>query len=315
VPPAVEPVLFQSKPLMVGEWAAHEEFPIHPVGSKPKQVLICPAHIAEPFVIPGHSYLFKIAEGWRAQQIWSEILAYRIAALVGLNVPPCFMAVNERTGQVGALIEFFYGYPGETEPGRLVHAIDLMRRRGTGQERPHGARSNVLICRKLKIGQESEWWGRVLTFDALIGNTDRHTENWGVLAHLRRGQVPIFSFAPPFDNGTSLGYEIAQDRLQAACDPKSLEAYIGKGRHHCGWDAADDTRAPHTSLCDRFLTAYHEAGAGMRNVIRFDPVQIYDIANHYVQFDVDIPFTAERARFVAKLVEARRANLAEILGE
>jgi hypothetical protein len=224
--------------------------------------------------------------------------------------------VNEHTGQVGALIEFFYGYPGEADPpARLVHAVDLMRRRGTGKERPHGARTNVLVCRTLRIGQESEWWGRVLTFDALIGNTDRHTENWGVLARLRRGQSSVFSFAPPFDNGTSLGYEIPEQRLKAACEPKWLETYIGKGSHHCGWDVADDARAPHINLCDRFLAAYHEAGAGMRNVIRFDPARIHDITSQFAQFNVSTPFTAERARFVAKLVEARRAKLVTVLGE
>jgi hypothetical protein len=300
---------------MVGRWAVDADFWIYPVGSKPKKMLICPKDVDEPFLIPSHAYLFKVAEGWRAQQIWSEIIAYRIAALVGLNVPPCFLAVNEHTGQVGALMEFFYGYPGEAEPPRLIHAVDVMRRRGSGQERPHGVRTNVLICRKLKIGQESEWWGRLLTFDALIGNTDRHTENWGVLARLRRGQVPVFSFAPPFDNGTSLGYEITQAKLRAACEPAWLEGYIKKGRHHCGWDAAEDDPAPHINLCDRFLAAYHEAGAGMRNVIRFDLAQLIDILNRFAQFDVGVPFTAERARFVAKLVEARRTKLDATLGE
>jgi hypothetical protein len=82
-----------------------QSFWIYPVGSKPKQMLICPADASEQFLIPGHAYLFKSAEGWRRQQIWSEIVAYRIASLVGLDVPPCFLAVNEHSGQVGALIE------------------------------------------------------------------------------------------------------------------------------------------------------------------------------------------------------------------
>jgi hypothetical protein len=299
---------------MVGGWARDVDFETYPGGAKPKQMLICPPYIADPLLIPGHNYLFKIAEGWRGRQVWSEIIAYRIASLVGLAVPPCFLAVNEHTGQVGALVEFFYGYPGEQPPARLVHAVDLMRRRGTGQERPHGARTNVLVCRTLRIGQETEWWGSVLTFDALIGNTDRHTENWGVLARLRRGQIPVHSFAPPFDNGTSLGYEVEQNKLESACEPAALNAYIDKGRHHCGWDPADDSRAPHVALCDRFLTAYHEAGAAMRNVIRFDPAKIYDIANEYTQFDVRVSFTRERARFMGALVEARRAKLIATLG-
>jgi len=139
-----------------------------------------PDVISEPFLIPRHSYLFKVAHGWRAQQLWSEVIAYRIAALTGVQVPPCYVAANSATGEVGALIEFFYGYPGEVHPTRLVHGIDIMRRLKVGSDtgRPHSVRANVLIGRTYKVGSEVEWWGKTLTFDALFGNTDRHTENY-----------------------------------------------------------------------------------------------------------------------------------------
>jgi hypothetical protein len=53
----------------------------------------------------------------------------------------------------------------------------------------------------------------------------------------------------------------------------------------------------------------------MRNVIRFDAAQIFDVVNRCAQFEVSVPFTPERARFVSMLVMARRAKLAAILGE
>ena len=93
----------------VATWEIDEDFPIFPVGSKPKRLLRCPEPAPQPFLIPGHSYLFKIANGWRAQQLWSEMIASRIAAAVDLDVPPCFVALDSRTGELGALVEFFYG--------------------------------------------------------------------------------------------------------------------------------------------------------------------------------------------------------------
>jgi hypothetical protein len=72
----------------------------------------CPDPAPQPFLIPGHAYLFKVAHGWRTQQLWSEFIAYRIGALAGVEVPPCYLATNSKTGEVGALIEFFFGYPG-----------------------------------------------------------------------------------------------------------------------------------------------------------------------------------------------------------
>jgi hypothetical protein len=112
----------------VSSWALDEDFPVYPVGSKPKRMLICPENVTDPHLIPGHAYLFKTAEGWRAQQVWAELIAYRIAALVGLDVPPCFIAIDSAAGLVGSLLEFFYGYPNEDEPARLVHGADVICR-------------------------------------------------------------------------------------------------------------------------------------------------------------------------------------------
>jgi hypothetical protein len=62
----------------VTAWHSNEDFPIHPLGSKPKRVLVCPDDYPDPALIPGHSYLFKIADGRRAPQLWSEVIAFRI---------------------------------------------------------------------------------------------------------------------------------------------------------------------------------------------------------------------------------------------
>ena len=44
-----------------------------------------------------------------------------------------------------------------------------------------------------------------LVFDALIGNTDRHHENWAVLE-------PSHALAPSYDHGASLGFNVRLDR-------------------------------------------------------------------------------------------------------
>jgi hypothetical protein len=55
-----------------------------------------------------------------------------------------------------------------------------------------------------------------LAFDTLIGNTDRHPDNWGLLVGL--GAAPQYAMAPAFDNGTSLAYKIPEDRLPGLKD-------------------------------------------------------------------------------------------------
>jgi hypothetical protein len=196
----------------------------------------------------------------------------------------------------GILIEFFYDYPNEPEPARLVHATDVIHRVRGGQrtDRPHGVRTNVRICRGLGLRNAIEWWGRVITFDALIGNTDRHPENWGFLVRRIPGSPPAhtLAFAPAFDNGTSLGYEQAEGKLVDACEPAWLTQYIERGTHHCGWDLSDDSPAPHIGLCARYCAAFPQAAAAMRGVLQIDGLRIAEILHPCTAaIDVGIPFS------------------------
>lgn len=230
--------------VFVGSWLEDEDFAVHPKGSQPKKTLTCPATATQPYLIPGHSYIFKTAKkDWQAQQLWSEVAAYRLGSLVGARVPPCFVAVDEATGQAGVLMEFFFGYPGEAVTPRLIHGGDILtrvladRRRG----RPHGVRTNVTLCRRYGIVDAAQWWGAALVFDSLISNVDRHPDNLGLLS--TAGHAPQIQMAPLFDNGTSLGYGISDENLDS-----SIDRFLSKGLHHCGWDPGDDERAPHVEL-------------------------------------------------------------------
>jgi hypothetical protein len=168
----------------VSRWSTDDDNPIFPVGSKPKKLLICPDQPPFDWLIPCHGYLFKNAEGWQAGQLWSEVFAWQFSLLLGIDVPRCFVGVDGR-GVPGAVIEFFFGYPGEPTPERFLHASDLLQRSLIDKRRgrPHGVRSNAGgICRALQIAGSREWWARTLVFDALIGNTDWHPDNWGILA-------------------------------------------------------------------------------------------------------------------------------------
>ena len=72
-----------------------------------------------------------------------------------------------------------------------------------------------------------------LLLDSLVGNTDRHHENWGVLA---LGTVAGLSveLAPSFDHASSLGRENTDDRrcrlLEELDHRATVEIYCSKGR-------------------------------------------------------------------------------------
>ncbi|MEK7280865.1 MAG: HipA-like protein, partial [Chloroflexota bacterium] len=66
-----------------------------------------------------------------------------------------------------------------------------------------------------------------LVFDALIGNVDRHHENWGVLENIRsESGERVFEVAPTFDHASSLGRELLEDGKRRVLEPAG-----GMGRY------------------------------------------------------------------------------------
>ena len=133
-------------PVDVSQWSTDDDNPIFAIGSKPKRLLICPDQPPLGWLIPGHRYLFKNAEGWQAGQLWTEVFAWQFSRLLGIDVPRSLVGVDGR-GVPGAVIEFFFGYPGEPAPERFFHASDLLQRSLIDKKRgrPHSVRSNVEI--------------------------------------------------------------------------------------------------------------------------------------------------------------------------
>src|SRR4051794_34921865 len=111
MPIAPRPQQLPGQVVAVDGWRLDEDHPVFPVGLKPKRLLVSPEAAAHPFLVANHRYLFKVASGWQSQQTWSEVIAYEIAKVVGLSVPPAFIAFDSATGETGVLVEFFYGHP------------------------------------------------------------------------------------------------------------------------------------------------------------------------------------------------------------
>ena len=303
----------------VDGWTELVDAEVFPVGSKPKTQLICPEETTLPFLIPGHRYMFKKPPDWKIQQIWSEVIAYELSKLCGVDAPPCFAALDASTGQPGVLMEFFYGYPDEAQAVRLVAGTDrlqLMDKTYDSQTgRPHEVQRNIAVCRAFRVPSPLEWWAKTLTFDALIGNTDRHAENWGLLRGGANDPTAKWKMAPPFDNGTSLGYEILEDQLEQRSTPTAIAQYIAKGRHHCTWTSTDEKHGEGlTALCKKFCVAYPQIKEVVERVIPTKDAAIDEIVSRWVAFDFPVKFSAARAIFVERLIRARRDALAAELG-
>ena len=83
---------------------------------------------------------------------------------------------------------------------------------------------------------------RYVILDAVIGNTDRHHENWGILRQRKDDHWEGF-VAPSFDHASSLGRELQDTRRDRILAEIGIGAYVEKGRGAIYW-SEDDQHGP-----------------------------------------------------------------------
>lgn len=290
------PHALSMEPISLLGWEEDGEFSPYPEGARDKYALIAPAEPNDLRIVPGHRYLMKFSNPRYPVQFWSEIIAQIIGSHIGVPVPPCFYAEDVDTGSPGSLIEWFYGEKIEGGDSNLLVPIEdvddadvpreapsayslyvpgssYMIRRIEGYDLKTGRQHNLrhigaLITRFRQLWQIDCWphWARLLTFDALIGNTDRHQDNWGVLWRADANGRTIPRFAPAFDNGTALLHEILEDRLHRLNSDDGISRYVLRGRHHVRWDVGDPKPVPHLDLIIQLVRQrpHSSAFAGVR---------------------------------------------------
>ncbi len=236
------------------------------MGSKPKCWLVRPDDNVK--------WLFKEKHRLNSEDDWSEKIASELAGLMGL--PHATVELAERNGQrgiitrdlvseIGAeelipgnslLVEDDPLYPSELFYHVAQHTVERLFRvlanRSVGLPPGCNLSTEIIDARDLFIGY--------LLFDAWIGNTDRHHENWAVLK-VGDGRHVL---SPSFDHAASLGHNIQdaqrQERLTTRDGNRSLASFVVKARS-AFYRTETDSKPVSTSEAFRLaLAACRKAG-------------------------------------------------------
>ncbi len=167
-----------------------------------------------------------------------------------------------------------------------------------------------------------EAWARMLCFDALIGNTDRHQENWEIVSyfvpeHLCETGVieaPVSRLSPAFDNGTALGYEVIPENINKTL--AKLDSYIAKGTHHMKWHMNDEKQQGHFELLANLIGYDPSAKDIMAELLNCDLSALYDRIMELTRYDIrneHYRLTPERAEFMIALLQARHQKAKETI--
>ncbi len=217
-----------------------------------------------------NKYIFKKSDKRYPWQFWHEVIATHLGEMLGLNIQNCYPALSnddkcfstcenckaDKTNHsYGVLIEIF-----SDANKHLMRAGDFLKELipnyDYGKGRTHNLQDNiecisamydvmserankvilankgVPIDIKPQLNEFALAFMNMVVFDSIIGNTDRHHDNWGIVIPLRMTTDLFFELSPIYDNGTSLGCEIIEKNIDRKLRGSKLLAYIKKGCHH-----------------------------------------------------------------------------------
>ncbi len=308
----------------VADWRRDEEFAQYPEGARDKTLLYSPTLTPYSFLRPEHRYLFKRSSPRYPEQFWAEILAYRLGARMNIDVPPAYVAYDSKEKQSGALIEWFLYPLGSANMEVYIPGGDYCQQYIPNFDRKKGKQHNFETIAQiftdlhkkysLFTADWKNYWAKTFVFDALIGNTDRHQDNWATIATLayEDNKTPILKKmrpSPVFDNGTSMGHEIFPDKFAHFQDNNQLKKYVSKGWHHMKW-SIDNPQISHLEMLQKLINQYPETRQTMLDCLnRLKTDTFKTILNELIACDVPIRLSTERATFMLKLFEYRHQHL------
>lgn len=230
---------------------------VEQIGSKPKFW----------FKYEGRNWLFKEAREQTGED-WAEKIASEIASLMGLPTHHAELANWE--GKRGCAVLSFLSSDQQT----LIHGNEVLGGLITSydKEKVHGQSDHTFdnIVAVLEVLFPESKARRVAAFimvgylvlDALVGNTDRHHQNWGVLMEWREieNQNPVFSvqLAPTFDHASSLGRELTDEARERYLTEGRLVSYIRKARGGIFQDATSRRGLSPMALAEMLAGRYPE---------------------------------------------------------
>ena len=168
-------------------------------------------------IIDGSCYLIKAGELPYRQEAYNEKAACILAERMG--IPHVEYDVIEYDGVVCSICDGFID-----EDTELVSAHQISR--SEIHEPGVPLYDHLVSCCLHHRLDAVPFLDRMMVFDYLIGNTDRHLNNFGVIRDSHT--LEWRGFAPLFDNGTSMGCDLEAEDIvsEAGLDCKPFSEYF-----------------------------------------------------------------------------------------
>lgn len=221
----------------------------------------------------GELFYFKLSKANFPSELWSEIIVSKLGQVIGLNLLD--YNIGYHNGIIGCLSKSMIS---KEKNQILYHGVDVLNDNLESFEitdKPiYSFQDLQNLCSQNKnFDKFIENFVELVIFDALIGNTDRHTENWALIfnddfkletskeikmgvdwlktlfsilkfkpiTYLKSSKIGLtlhhkFEFSQIYDSGSCLGREIAERKIDDYLkDDSKIMQYIQKGYSEIRW--------------------------------------------------------------------------------
>jgi hypothetical protein len=150
----------------------------------------------------------------------------------------------------------------------------------------------------------------------VIGNTDRHQNNWGIV--FEPSSYPSFRPSPAFDSGTALGHELLEEKFRDYESAARRTKYLSdpkKARHHLKWALSDAKPINFFDFMAKLISAFPQTETEIRDRLDFTRKDVTAVLQGLPKLITHktAQLTEQRLTFTINLIMDRRAFLLETL--
>jgi hypothetical protein len=223
-------------------------------------------------------------------EFWSEIIASKVGKLLGFNVVDYNVAYNQT--EIGCMSQSIINKENEDLSDGYGFIVEKYPDFKVNFKKTHSFQKIIGALKNIHLEHCQKAVLEMIVFDTIIGNTDRHSENWGIVITNRllddrlkilnmwekiklkitiyvrtKGKISFqkiikrykeenWKFSPLYDNGSSLGRELSEEKIiNLLNNEDEFDKFIHKGKPDIRWN---DKNLNYFDLIDVLLLDYKD---------------------------------------------------------
>lgn len=266
-------------------------------------------------------YIAKTGHKWYPIESVTELMLNRLGVVFGLRM------AESRIAMIGGQLRFLSQYFLHSGKDELVHGADIlagylnestryveevdeqkMTRDLFTLQVIEEAVANLFLYQKDEIMHELL---RLVIFDAVVGNNDRHFFNWGVIRSVESSFQPFFS--PVYDTARGLFWNYSESKIMDIIEVNKTDIHIQKyckdSRPKIGWEGEKNPN--HFQLFNQIYTnEFHISKDEVREMLAPDVLErmIAEVKQNFQSL-----MSVNRVTLICKCLEYRFNELRKLL--